>query len=114
MDQPARAVVKWRHPVQARAVAAVTLQAIASLVHGVQDRGRQETGSTAVPTMQPRPIPAQVAPATGLGAVRWARAATMSAVTGIGHGAATPAPQPASNPAGTDSGTLTPNGRPGS
>jgi hypothetical protein len=38
----------------------------------------------------------------------------MTAAAGIGHGAATPAPQPASSPAGTDTGTLMPKGRPGS
>jgi hypothetical protein len=43
------------------------LQTIANLVHGVQDRGCQETGSMAVPTMQPAPIPAQMAPASALG-----------------------------------------------
>jgi hypothetical protein len=87
---------------------------IAHLVHGVQDRGRHETGSMAVPTMQPSPIPAQTAPASALEAVRRARTAAITAAAGIGHGAATPAPQPASSPAGIDSGTLTPKGRPGS
>lgn len=106
--------MKWRHPAQVRAADAATLQVIASLVHGVQDRGCQETGSMTVPTMQPMPIPAQTAPANEPEAARLARAAAMSAVTGIGHGAATPAPQPASNPAGTDSGTPMPKGWPGS
>jgi len=114
MAQLARAVVRWRHPAPARAADAATLQAIASLVHRVQDRGCQETGSMAVPTMQPTPIPVQMAPASAPEAVRWARAATRTAATGIGHGAATPAPQPASRPTGTDSGTLMPKGWPGS
>jgi hypothetical protein len=38
----------------------------------------------------------------------------MTAATGIGHGAATPTPQPATSPADTDSGTLMPKGWPGS
>jgi len=114
MTQPPHAALTWRHPATARAADAATLQTIANLVHGVQDRGCQETGSMAVPTMQPAPIPAQMAPASALGAVRRARAATMTAAAGIGHGAATPAPQPASSPAGTDTGTLMPKGWPGS
>jgi hypothetical protein len=114
MAQLARAAVKWRHPATVRAADAATLQTIANLVHGVQDRGCQETGSMAVPAMQPTPTPAQMAPASALEAVRRARAAAMTAATGIGHGAATPAPQPASSPAGTDTGTLMPKGWPGS
>jgi len=64
--------------------------------------------------MHPRPIMVQTVPGSALGSWRRAVAAAMTAVTGIGHGAATPAPYPASNPAGTDSGTLTPRGWPGS
>ncbi len=60
------------------------------------------------------PIPAQTAPVSALGPARCDLAAAMTAATGIGHGAATPAPQPASSPAGTDSGTLMPQGWPGS
>jgi hypothetical protein len=114
MTQQARAAVKWRHPATVRTADAATLQTIANLVHEVQDRGSQETGSMAVPTMQPTPIPAQMAPASALEGVRWARAATKTAATGIGHGAAIPAPQPASSPAGTETGTLMPKGWPGS
>lgn len=64
--------------------------------------------------MHPRPIPAQTAPGRTLSSRRCAVAAAMTDATGIGHGAATPAPHPTSNPAGTDNGTLTPRGWPGS
>ena len=57
--------------------------------------------------------PAQTAPVSACGRVRWDRAAAMTAVAGIGQGAATPAPQPTSSPAGTDRGTLMPQGWPG-
>jgi hypothetical protein len=43
-----------------------------------------------------------------------ALAGVMTAATGIGYGAATPAPHPASSPVGTDSGILTPSDSPGS
>ena len=59
------------------------------------------------------PIPAQTAPVSACGRVRWDRAAAMTAAAGIGQGAATPAPQPTSSPAGTDRGTLMPQGRAG-
>ena len=39
------------------------------------------------------PMPAQTAPVRAVGPVRCDRAAAMTAVTGIGHGAATPAPR---------------------
>jgi len=76
------------------------LKTIASLVAGDQERGRQVTGSIAVPRTQPTPIPAQTAPVSALGPARCDRAAAMTAARGIGHGAATPAPQPASSPRG--------------
>jgi hypothetical protein len=40
-------------------------------------------------------------------------AAATTAAAGIGHGAATPAPQPMRSPAGTEHRTLRPNGSPG-
>jgi hypothetical protein len=86
------------------------LRAIASLVAGDHARGRRVTGSIAVPRMQPMPIPAQTRPTGVLGWVRWDLAAAKTAAAGIGHGAATPAPQPASSPAGTDRGMLMPQG----
>jgi hypothetical protein len=58
MTQLARAAVKWRHPATVSAADAATLQTIANLVHGVQDRGCHETGSMTVPVMQPMPFPA--------------------------------------------------------
>jgi hypothetical protein len=49
------------------------------------------------------PIPAQTAPVSALGSVCRDLPAAMIAVRGIGHGAATPAPQPARSPAGIES-----------
>lgn len=74
------------------------LKTIASLVAGDQERGRKVTGSIAVPRTQPMPIPAQMVPVSVLGLVRCDFTATMTAASGICHGAATPAPQPASSP----------------
>lgn len=108
----ARAAAKCRHPAMVRAADDAMLTAIAALVIGDHDRGRQVTGSIMVPRMQPMPIPAHTAPASALGPVRWALAAVMTAAAGIGHGAATPAPQPASRPAGTDNGIVMPSGWP--
>jgi hypothetical protein len=73
-----------------RAADAITLTIIASLVSGDHVSGRRVTGSMRVPTMRPVPTAAQTAPAATLGPVLWACAAAMAAVTGIGHGAATP------------------------
>ena len=96
-----------------RAAEAATLRPIARPAAGDQDRGRRVTGSMSVPKMHPRPITAQTIPGNASGS-RWAGAAAITAATGIGHGAAIPAPQPASTPTGTDSGPLTPKGSPGS
>ena len=85
-----------------RAADAATLKAIAHLVAGDQVRGRRVTGSTAVPMMQPIPSPAQTAPVTARGWVRWDLAAATTAASGIGHGAATPASsRPAAPPGPT-------------
>jgi hypothetical protein len=64
-----------------------------------------------VPTMHLKPIAALTAPGRMPSSRRGALAAVMTAATGIGHGAATPAPHPVSSPVGTDSGILTPAAR---
>jgi hypothetical protein len=113
LSRKALAAARWRNPVTVRAADAAMLEAIASLVAGDDERGRRVTGSMAVPRTQQMPIPAQTAPVSACGRVRWDRAAAMTAAAGIGQGAATPAPQPTSSPAGTDKGMLMPQGWPG-
>ena len=100
---------RHRPPISAADVARVT--PIARRVAGDHNRGRQVTGSMTAPTMHPKPTAAQTAPGRVPSSRCRALAAVMTAATGIGHGAATPAPHPASSPAGTDRGILTPAAR---
>jgi hypothetical protein len=79
------AAARWRSPVTVRTADAAMLEAIASLVAGDHERGRRVTGSMAVPRMQPMPIPAQTAPVSAWGWVRWDRAALPAGVPQLGQ-----------------------------
>ncbi len=85
--------------------------AIAFRFAGVHAVGSYVLGSMRNPTIPAMPRPAQTSAATES---PWlARRDAMSAATGMGQGAATPAPQPTMMPVGTESGTPMPSGRPG-
>jgi hypothetical protein len=88
-----------------------TLARIANRIPTVHAWGRRMTGSTSVPAMQAAPI-AQHMTARFRADPRRLLAAT-TAATGIGQGAATPAPHPTRSPTGTESGRRMPNGSPG-
>ena len=89
-----------------------TFARIAAPIPLVQARGRRVTGSTSVPAMQTAPMPAQTKPAR-VPVVTPDRLDTAKAATGIGQGAATPAPQPARSAVRMESGRWIPSGSPG-
>jgi len=98
-------------PAAARSADEVIIMAIEVRVARVQDLGCLVTGSIRCPAMVANPI--EAATVAGNEPPRRARRAATRAVTGMNQGGAIPAPHPTASADGTDSGTVTPNGSPG-
>ena len=95
----------------AKTADAQTPDAIAVRLARVHPFGLYVLGSMRNPTIPAKPRPAQTSVATES---PWlARRDATSAATGMGQGAATPAPQPRRIPVGTEKGAPMPSGRPG-